>query len=133
MNKVYIASSLRNFELNRKVYEKLLEKNINTFLPETIENGIHHYKPTLLKVSDICYKEIEECTVVVALCPFGKSVSAELGYAIFQKRHDEMKKIISLNMDYDDEAMIYPYIDQVFSDVNEMVNYISEFLATIQS
>lgn len=125
MKKVYIASSLRNEKLNREIYKKLLVAKINTFLPESIENGNHSYKPSMYIISEKCYEEIENSNVIIAVCSFGKSVSSELGYAIHDKRHNKNKTIVSLYMDFADEAMIAPYVDHNFDNIDEMVNYIA--------
>lgn len=127
MNKVYIASSLKNKRLNQEVFLALTQSGIDAFLPETIENASHYNKPSMYAISDICYKEIEKCNFILAICPFGKSVSAELGYAIYSKRSGKNKRIISLFMDFEDEAMLYPYIDKSFEDMHELVRYISNY------
>lgn len=126
MNKVYIASSLRNKKNNQELFQKLTQSGIDAFLPESIENGSHHCSPSMYTISDICYNEIELCNFIIAICPFGKSVSAELGYAIYCKRNIKNKKIISLFMDFEDEAMLFPYVDNNFDDIDELVKYIRD-------
>ena len=126
MNKAYIASSLKNTKNNQKLFQKLSQSGIDAFLPETIENESHYNLPSMYKISDICYKEIESCNFIIAICPFGKSVSAELGYAIYCKRRGDKKSIITLFMDFEDEAMIFPYVEKNFEDIDELVKYISD-------
>ena len=42
-----------------------------------------------------CYNQIDRCAALIAVYPFGKSVSAEIGYAIAKN-----KTLIALKPDY---------------------------------
>lgn len=122
-NKVYIASRYKRKEQNNQIHKRLLKENIDSFLPESIKiDGItDEQKQT---VAEKCFSEIDKCNIILAVCPFGKSVSAELGYAICRKRDYGNKIIIAYNMDFDDEAMLYPYVDESFYDLGDIINYI---------
>lgn len=126
-NRVYIASKYSRTRLNNQIYDRLKRENIDVFLPESI-NVEAKSDSEKREVAEQCYEEIDKCSIILAVCPFGKSVSAELGYAISQKRMGYRKTIIMLNTDDYDEAMIDPYIDKhifdVKHDLNELVEYI---------
>ena len=78
-------------------------------------------------VAEICYNEIEQCDVILAVCPFGKSVSSELGYAIALKRYAAQRKIIvGLNVDFESEAMLIPYIDKAVDDISQLIQYLKD-------
>lgn len=124
--RVYIASKYIDHKIkNNIIYNALKYASIDAFLPETI-NISALSKEEMYIVSEICYKEIERCDVILAVCPFGKSVSSELGYAIALKRNKIQKKIIvALNIDFESEAMILPYIDKTVENIPQLIEYIN--------
>ncbi len=127
--KVYIASKyVDHKKVNNEIYYELTKASINAFLPESI-NISAITKDQMLEVADICYNEIEKCDIILAVCPFGKSVSSELGYAIALKRRlNQQKKIVALNLDFELEAMLYPYVDKIVNSVPELVDYLKSLI-----
>ena len=97
--RVYIASKyIAHKELNRKIYEELVHAEIPAFLPESIN-----------------------------MDAIGKSVSSELGYAIALRRVLKQKKIIiALNLDFEKEAMLIPYVDKAFENIRECIEYLKQ-------
>ena len=84
--KVYIASKyIAHKKINNEIYQALKNNGIDAFLPETINNNATD-KENMLLVSEKCFSEIEICDIILAVCPFGKSVSCEIGYAIALKK-----------------------------------------------
>ncbi len=126
--KVYIASKyIEHKELNNNIYTALAKAGINAFLPKSI-NIDALTKDEMYTVAEICYDEIERCDVILVVCPFGKSVSSEFGYAIALKRVCQAKKrIVAMNLDFFDEAMIYPYVDKTVNSILELITYLKEF------
>ncbi len=123
--KVYIASRyIKHKKINNQIFNELKKESIDVFLPESINiNAISEEEK--YKVSEICYQEIERCDVILLVCPFGKSVSGEAGYAIALKRHVGMKKtIVAFNTDFKDEAMLYPYVDKEVEDIPQLIKYL---------
>ena len=110
--RVYIASKyIAHKELNRKIYEELVRAKIPVFLPECINMDAIDLNRSYI-VAEKCFAEIEKCNVILAVCPFGKSVSSELGYAIALRRALKQEKvIIALYLDFEKEAMLIPYVD----------------------
>ena len=127
--KVYIASKyVDHKKVNNEIYYELTKASINAFLPESI-NISAITKDQMLEVADICYNEIEKGEIILAVCPFGKSVSSELGYAIALKRRlNQQKKIVALNLDFELEAMLYPYVDKIVNSVPELVDYLKSLI-----
>lgn len=124
--RVYIASKYIDHKIqNNTIYNALKHASIDAFLPESI-NISALSREEMYTVSEICYKEIERCDVILAVCPFGKSVSCELGYAIALKRSSAQKKIIvALNIDFEFEAMLFPYVDKAVEDIPQLIDYIN--------
>lgn len=129
--KVYIASKyIEHKEINQKIYEALLEANINAFLPQSINVDAITSKEMFF-VSECCYDELDECDIILIVTPFGKSVSSEIGYAIFQKRKYQNKKLVLFNQIIQNdrllskEAMIIPYIDAEVNSIQELITYIN--------
>lgn len=128
--KVYIASKyIEHRKINRMIYSKLNNICIDAFLPETINIDAIN-KEEMFFVANTCYNEIDKCDIIIIVAPFGKSVAAEVGFAIFQKRNTNKKTLILYN--YNDnninktkkESMIYPYIDKEFDNIDDLVNYL---------
>lgn len=127
--KIYIASKyIEHKKINKEIFDKLLYYDIDAFLPETINiNAVS--KEEMFTVSEKCYNEIDNCDIILIVAPFGKSVSTEIGYAIYKKRLCYNKKFILFKYDKKDEvmkteAMIAPYIDVVVEDIDELINYL---------
>ena len=125
--KVYIASTYKN-KINNLIFNELKKESIDVFLPESINiNAISEEEK--YKVSEIWYEEIERCDVILLVCPFGKSVSVEAGYAIALKRYVDMKKtIIAFNTDFKNEAMLYPYVDKEVENIPQLIRYLKSLI-----
>ena len=125
--RVYIASKYIDHKLqNNAIYNALKQASIDAFLPESI-NISALSKEEKYTVAEICYNEIEQCDVILAVCPFGKSVSSELGYAIALKRYAAQRKIIvGLNVDFESDAMLIPYIDKAVDDISQLIQYLKD-------
>lgn len=131
--KVYIASQYKKkAAINQKIYYSLLEGNIDAFLPENINVDAVAEKPEEQRhVALICYNELKKCDVILCVWEFGKSVSAELGFAIQSKlESDESKKLILFDTKDEDinliknEAMIWPFFDQKVDSIDELIHYL---------
>ncbi len=123
--RVYIASKyLDHQQLNKKISAELALVGIDAFLPESININAITYDEMKL-VAETCYEKLELCDVILVVCPFGKSVASEIGYAIALKRIRHCsKRIVVLNPDFDLEAMICPYIDKQVKSISELINYL---------
>ena len=82
----------------------------------------------MLVVSEKCFNEMDSCNIILIVEPYGKSVSCEIGYAIYIKRklHQKIQLIRYIsshftNADEYSEAMITPYIDHTVYSVQELV------------
>lgn len=131
--KVYIASQYKKkAAINQKIYYSLLEENIDAFLPESINvDAVAEKTEEQRHVALICYNELKKCDVILCVWEFGKSVSAELGFAIQSKlESDESKKLILFDTKDEDinliknEAMIWPFFDQKVDSINELIHYL---------
>ena len=129
--KVYIAAPYKK-KIGQIVSENLSEKNIDHFLPKSI--NVDARTPEEQKyVGDTCYTELDQCEIIVCIYPFGLSVAAEVGYAIDQKIRSHMNKTLIL-LDLEDkscedflqskicgEDMIMPYIDKIVFSIEELM------------
>lgn len=122
--RIYIASKyIQHKELNRLIYSKLKKAGFDAFLPESINIDAINVEESY-QVAEKCFYEIERCNVILAVCPFGKSVASELGYAIALKKRKHNKRIVSLKMDFKNEAMIAPYVDMNVESIDELIKYL---------
>ena len=131
--RIYIASRLKNEDTNRNLFHSLCEIGVESFLPESI--GI---SPTSAEekyfVAETCYKQIEECEVIIGIYYYGISVGAEIGAAIDMKRKGFPKTILMLCQNCNDmkkitsEAMVDPYIDGYFISIDDILKYIKTSL-----
>lgn len=123
--RVYIASKyITHKALNRQIFNELTNAGIAAFLPETI-NIDAISDDEMFAVAEICFNEIEKCNVILAVCPFGRSVACELGYAIaIRKLQQKQIKVVALNPDIQNEAMIYPYIDKTVENISQLIKYL---------
>lgn len=128
--KVYIASKYLDHKLlNRQIYHELVQANIDAFLPESINvNAIS--LDEMNAVARICFSEIDKCNIILIVCPFGKSVSCEIGYAIAKMGISTQKKhLILLNPEHADnilksEAMIAPFIEKEVINIKQLIEYL---------
>lgn len=136
--KIYIASS---YELGKETVKKLKSKlceisYIDAFFPDSIDINAD----TLIGmkcISDICSEQIKECDILVAIYPFGISVSIEIGRFLEQQNYIEEKKLIIFDTTSVDsvtykklrtEVMIMPYVYKVVSTVDELIEEIRKTL-----
>ena len=125
--RVYIASKyIEHRKLNREIYNILVKAGYEVFLPESINiDAISNEE--MQQVAEICYDEIEKSDIILAVCPYGKSVASEVGYAIALKRLTyKNNKLIILNMDNLNEAMIDPYVNAYVNSISELISYLRE-------
>lgn len=129
--KIYIASRyLQNAEINQKIYSTLVKHGHDVFLPISIDINAKT-DDEKLRVKQICYKELRESDLVIGVCDFGKSVSAELGYTVALKDFGNAIKLIILYTSLDDlqkvrsEAMIDPCVDCYCAGIQDLLRCIS--------
>jgi len=124
VKKIFIASSFTRFEaINSEIYNRL-SKSFNVFLSGNLDfTGLD-----MKSIAEICYQNIDDSDYIVAIAPFGLSVSSELGYTIALNKNGHSKKIILFNHIFDEklnnEDMFMPYIDFVSSNIDEILNFI---------
>lgn len=132
--KAYIASKyIINKEVNQRIYETLTAGGITTFLPESIRVDANTPKENLI-VCSRCYDELDTSDVVIWVSPYGESVTAEIGYAIYKKRNTHSMHIILFGCQMKTEAMTTPYIDAIIDieERREESNY-QELLRVVRS
>lgn len=129
--KVYIAFS---YKTGKKITQELKSKlnnidYVDAFFPDTISidaDTINEMK----YISNICTEQIKDCDVLVAIYPFGMSVSVEIGRFLEQQINFEDKKLIILDTTHIEsasyiklrsEAMIMPHVYKVVSTIEELI------------
>ena len=138
--KFYIASKyIENHVINTEIYNVLKEKGYEVFLPESIDIDAKT-NSEMYQVAEKCYDEINNADILLAVFPFGFSVSAEIGFAISIKRNmDKKMRLILFDNNSDKknieklrgEAMINPYWDLVVSSVEELELKIKEVICDV--
>ncbi len=80
--KIYLAARYSEHKRNQKLSADLRKAGLNVFLPEDM--NLKESTDSVMKkiVFHRCYHELYSSDIVVVVSPFGKSVSAELGFAI---------------------------------------------------
>lgn len=133
--KVYIASSHNtNSNITQQLVFELQHAPFEIFFPESI--GISATLPSDMSTVDkICCTHLRQSDILVAIYPFGLSVSVEIG-RFLQLKNDEMnfmgkeKKLIILNVSHENvtatqkllsEAMIMPNVDIYTKSIPELI------------
>ncbi len=144
MMKVYIASKyIEHSDINRKIFKLLTNKGFDVFLPESI-NIAGKTKDEMKKIAFKCYSAIDSCDIILVISPFGLSVSAEIGYAIYKKVKYANTSIILFRYSNvgkkkeDVEAMIVPFYDYIIDnasteDTNTALNELITILTSIKN
>lgn len=124
--KLYIASRyIAHKSLNRKIHDELVKVGVDVFLPASINIDAIR-ADEMLEVAETCYNEIEQCDILLVVCPHGKSVACEFGYAVALKRVLLKRiRIVVYNSDINTEAMISPYIDKTVDNITELIEYLN--------
>lgn len=127
--KVYIASSLRNKKTDF-ICKKLKENNIEYYNPAVIDLD-ERINAERIEIFNKCLHEIEyNCNILLAIAPYGRSVSGEVAYAGCLKSHGMRKIIILYNSSSESpcieemEAIQAPFFDVVFNDLQDLIRYI---------
>lgn len=116
---IYIASRYREHQRNMEVCQKIKSEGFQVVLPEEM-NLIESEDP--LKQSKIfrrCYAALARCGIVVVIYPFGKSVSAEIGFAFAKNKI--VIELIPTGVQDDTECMINPGFHFVVHSVDELI------------
>ena len=129
--KVYVAARYK-WEVGKKTFHRLQEAGINAFLPRDINIDVKSIEDQD-KVYNLCMNQIiNECDAILFIYPFGYSVSTEMGAAAAMKILGKDIKILLLNLSQEKpckpqlEDMMNPSIDEVFTDVEEVIEYLNK-------
>jgi len=129
--KIYIASPyIRQKDVNVVLYKKLSDMGHSVFLPETIDLDAIT-EDEMKYVAQLCYREIENCDLMVIVHPFGMSVASEVGYAICLKKNGYEKDLVLYTLKgynksiLHSEAMIMPYIDLETESMDEIIKFVN--------
>lgn len=137
--KIYIASKyIEHSEINRKIEQILLDNGFDVFLPESI-NMDGKTMEEMTQIAYECYTEIDSCDILLVVSPTGRSVSAEIGYAIYRKIKFTNISIIQFRYKdtdrkkEDKESMIIPYYDYIIDSTanNDMDESLKELVTTL--
>ena len=123
---IYIAACYREHERNQKIYERMISEGLPAFLPENMHLVESDDMVEQSKIFRRCYAALDSCSIVVVIYPFGKSVSAEIGYA-FAKN----KIVIELqppNVIDHTECMIDPGFHFVVDSEKELIDLLKKLL-----
>ena len=134
--KIYIAASLKNQEVNN-VLKALKDNNLDFFNPALLglNEEIEEERNIIFKK---CLFEIEyDCDILLAIAPYGESVSGEVGYAGCLKLHNNNKLLLLYNSGdespckEENEAIQAPFFDKVFDDLNKLIQFLVNYRITI--
>lgn len=135
--KFYIASKyIENHGINTEIYHALKDKGYEVFLPASINKDAITIDE-MYEVAEKCYDEIDNTDILLAVFPFGLSVSAEIGYAISIKRKKDRKMRLILFNNHSDkknkekllkEVMLTPYWSRIGNSIDLYVSSIEELM-----
>jgi len=131
--KIYIASPyVRLAHINAQIVNALSkDTQLDVFLPKSV-NVDAVSLAEMRYVADICYTQIAQREIIIAVGPFGLSVAAEVGYAIAKKKGGEKKYIVLYHSEGKDvavsEAMLAPFIDFEVDSIQDLVALVKELL-----
>jgi len=136
--KIYIASSHKTaHEITKELNKKTQHIDyMEFFFPEILGDSTNSVE-NMKYVDSICCKKIRECDMLVAIYPFGHSVSVELGrFLEFNLLQCNNKKqlIIFNTCDNDSiefkrlrtEAMIIPHVNHFVNSIDELLIKLSQ-------
>lgn len=136
--KIYIASSHKTaFRTTKNIFirTKDIEK-WNIFFPEKL-GDFSDSMDEMVYIDSICCEKLRESEVLIAVYPFGLSVSVEIGRFLEmrhmypnQKRYlivlDTNERFINQYNKLETEAMIIPHIDYVVYSIDELINILND-------
>lgn len=135
MKKVYVASSGKMNATAEILLAKMKKcDNIEPFFPAFL--GDYTHSPEEMRyIEAICDVEIERSNIMIAVYPFGLSVSNEIGrFLVYRYFYpDENRKLIIWDTsqpgtyEYDllrSEAMIMPKVDHLIHDIDEAISLV---------
>lgn len=135
--KVYIASSHNtSAKITQRLFFELQGASFEVFFPESI--GVHALNAhEMERVDQICCEAIQNSDVLVAIYPFGLSVSVEIGRFLqlsLNENRNIPRKIIVLNTSRNNtkvyrklmsEAMIVPHVDIIVKTIPELIYHLN--------
>ena len=124
---IYLASRYCEHEKNQQLYESLTKAGLHVFLPENLHLKESSEKQDQSKVFHSCYYNLSKCDIVLVVYPFGKSVSAEIGYAI--ARNKVLIEFKPKNISDDSECMIDPGFHFIVETDEELIQLLKKLLA----
>lgn len=134
----YIAYSYKTHpNIIKKIFWELQSSNINTFFPESIELSAIS-KDEMIYVDNICCQKIRESDILIAIYPFGLSVSIEIGRFLELKNNDrnQKRKLIIFDISEKEsdiakklrgEAMLIPHIDAIVTSTYQLLKIINKY------
>lgn len=123
---IYLAACYREHERNQQLYESLTAAGFHVFLPENLHLKESAERQDQSKVFHSCYYKLSECEIVLVVYPFGKSVSAEIGYAI--ARNKILIEFKPKNITIDPECMIDPGLHFIVETEDELIQLLRNLL-----
>lgn len=130
--KAYIAYSYKTHpKIIEKIFWELQNVKIQSFFPESIELSAISLDE-MKYVDKICCDKIRESNILVAVYPFGLSVSIEIGRFLELKNinKDENRMLIIFDTSPKDsdianklrsEAMIIPHVDAIVTTIDQLL------------
>lgn len=123
---IYIAACYREHERNQKIYERMISEGLPAFLPENMHLVESDDMVEQSKIFRRCYAALDNCSIVVVIYPFGKSVSAEIGYA-FAKNKIVIELLPKKVIDHT-ECMIDPGFHFVVDSEQKLIDLLKTLL-----
>lgn len=129
---LYIASSqIMGEKIVKDLKMRLNELDVKTFYPESINIAANTLQE-MQEVNNICTDEIRKSDILIAVYPFGISVSLEIGR--FLEKNKNNKKLIIFDTSENDseqyrklrtEAMLMPHVYKIVDSIDELVEELS--------
>lgn len=134
----YIAYSYKTDpKLIKKIFMDLQNSKVHSFFPESIE--LHAISIDDMKhVDNICCEKIRDSDFLIAIYPFGISVSIEIGRFLELKANDKNKKrtliIFDISKKESDsfnklrsEAMLIPHVDAIVASGDQLLTLLNTY------
>ncbi len=132
--KIYVASSHRT--ANKTTHDLFVKtrdcKELDFFFPEHLGNFSDSIE-NMEYIESVCCNELRKSDVLIAIYPFGYSVSVEIGHFLEvchmnpnNKRYFIILDTSKINSEkhkkLKTEAMIIPHVDKIVNTVDELIN-----------
>ena len=122
----------KKYTKNISIIDKLVLAIVKTFNVDEATAWVEGKKQDLIKldtVTENAFNEISE-NKGIEIAKFIKNISPDNMYILCKSKISEVGELINSNgalyLDFEKEAMLIPYVDKSFEDIQECIEYLKK-------